>query len=150
MSRAISKESARWTEWIINAHPPCVVIWVMLAGRAQGTDKCPSISLLGLRENCYRLIEKAMLLVAGKMDIEACGLSNPTSVLTGDEGAIHVVNFIHDTSHAIAFGKSANWVVEILELELGEITQPPYPAFTSRYIPLLSRKSGTYRRSCRC
>ena len=122
----------------------------MLAGRAQGTDKCPSVSPLGLRENCYRLIEKAMLLVAGKMDIEACGLSNPTSVLTGDEGAIHVVNFIHDTSHAVAFGKSANWVVEILELELGEITQPPYPAFTSRYIPLLSRKSGTHRRSCRC
>ena len=122
----------------------------MLTGRAQGTDKCPSVSPLDLRENCYLLIGKAMLLVAGKMAIEACGLSNPTSVLTGNEGAIHAVNFIHDASHAISFGKSANWVVEMIELDPGEITQPSYPASISRWDPPLSRKSGTHRRPCRC
>ena len=65
-------------------------------------------------------------------------------------GAIHAVNFIHDASHAISFGKSANWVVEMIELDPGEITQPSYPASTSRWNPPLSRKSGTHRRPCRC
>ena len=46
--------------------------------------------------------------------------------------------------------KSANWVVEMIELDPGEITQPSYPASTSRWDPPLSRKSGTHRRPCRC
>ncbi len=88
---------ARFAGWLANGFPHRA----LMTGHLLGLDKNLGVHPIGIVDTWCRVLAKCILLVAGPVATEACGVDQLCAGLSaGIDDAVHLMQHVWDVSHA--------------------------------------------------